>query len=938
MALIKQRIPISFTQGVDTKSDPKQVLPGRLLTLENGVFTSPGMIQKRNGLSSRTTRVDGRDRFSSGSALAAFKDEQLLFTGAEVHSWVPALEKWSFKGQASSVITRTDRLVSNGYAQSNMDVAALNGVELYAWEDSRGGVRCSTVDSTLRTRLAEDLLVSATGTRPTCVATSGELRVYFVDGDSLKYRSVATSTPSTLATEVVAVTDVSTITGSVGPVSTFTDESENVWTAFLSGSALAVSVHTYALTEIMPPTIVDANPGTVRNVTGFVASGSQANVYYEVTGSSSIDQLVKVVSVNASGSAIGTPTVWKRSVGLASEAWQHGPSWYLNCVHDSPLQATYFTFNSDGTAVSKSNPSIAGGLRASGSLSNVAAVGPGVYRFANAQKGRVESEGNTLFANPGLSSTELDFTSGNRYFSAPLADCLHVVGGTLGCYDGSTYAEHNFHVYPESVSGSTSTSHGSMEAGTRDYLATYEWDDAGGQRHRSATSVPVTVTTTGPTGSVTLTAPSLRLTNKANVEVCFYRTEALGDTFYRVTSPTHPTYNSGSADSVTYVDTLSDASLISREAVYTTGGTLDDFPAPPCDLTITCGGRVWVGGLEDGFTLAYSKLAVVGSPVGFNPALTLKVEQFGGRVTALGVIDSALIVFKRSCVYSVVGSGPNNLGAQGDFSVSRVTTDVGCRNPNSVVVTPDGLMFQSDKGIYLLDRAGSVSYVGALVAAYNRLTVTSATLVATRNQVRFTTDSSVTLAYDYAAKQWSTFTGGYASAVDSDVWGDRFVLLRANGSVAEETPGSFADDGGHVKLRLVTGHLSLAGLEGFQRVYKLIVLGDYKGPHRLLVQLGYDYNASFADSATIDAEAVMGLTPYGADSPYGEGSPYGGEFPRYEFDVRPSRQKCTAIRVSIEDQQSSAYNEGLSLSALTVEYGVKNGANKLGSRRRFSAR
>ncbi len=49
MALDKNKVPISFAQGLDTKSDPKQVQPGKFLTLENAVFLKNGMIQKCNG-------------------------------------------------------------------------------------------------------------------------------------------------------------------------------------------------------------------------------------------------------------------------------------------------------------------------------------------------------------------------------------------------------------------------------------------------------------------------------------------------------------------------------------------------------------------------------------------------------------------------------------------------------------------------------------------------------------------------------------------------------------------------------------------------------------------------------------------------------------------------------------------------------------------------
>lgn len=49
MPLERQVITMPLAQGVDTKTDDKQVVAGKLLELENGVFTRLKSIQKRNG-------------------------------------------------------------------------------------------------------------------------------------------------------------------------------------------------------------------------------------------------------------------------------------------------------------------------------------------------------------------------------------------------------------------------------------------------------------------------------------------------------------------------------------------------------------------------------------------------------------------------------------------------------------------------------------------------------------------------------------------------------------------------------------------------------------------------------------------------------------------------------------------------------------------------
>jgi endoglucanase len=1372
--LPRQRVPVTFHKGLDTKSDDKQAIPGSLSTLENGVFVNPGSIQKRHGLTSWNTRVEGADRFRSGSALGTYEDELLVFTGDEVYSRIDAVDRWARRGTAHSVVTRTDVLFGDSYEQSDPDVASLNGVEVYAWEDSRGGVRYSAVDSTTRANIVQDVSINAAAACPRVVEFNDQLVVLYAEGNSIKHRRIDSLTPSSIASEVAFVTDAtssfaydalalgdrlffayattagktalnyldtsftpytaSLFSGSGGAIGLWSDAQQRVWLGYTSGSStLCAAVATYGLSTVMTGTVIDFAEAPIVNLTGYVASGSMASVYYELSASRASNQWIKVAGVDtnavysvvtgssvvtsqsfssslnyyssmsfrgvnlvgpewgsplaavpsqqypgtgagwtywfpstddvlyfkqegfntirmavqwervqpmldgplsssywdpwksianyalsqsmnvvlvvrdsaaryvsgayaylgegtltnahfsnlwgqlasawkhastgsanapgkvifdlmneptdrvgpggddagwawltasnaaitairdtgatnaiwvpghawnnsqgfgsswagtppstyllgitssaspwyvtthnypetshgdpstsissdtilrtraqtvvdwcrdngkqcvfgefaASGSlasdtrpervikdfmafceeygdvvkgwswwasgldyrnandpqstftesaysispiphislsgtsapqldwletwltsstswttstyyvtagsgssvvsSIGTGSVWMRSVGLASKVWRHGEDYFLNGVHDSTYQPTYLTFKQEGTIVSKANPELAGGLRGSRTLSNVVETSPGVFRYANVRKGRLVSEDNVFYAPADVSSTELDFASERGFLSAPMARNLHVVGGVLGCYDGGSYAEHNFHVYPEGLSGSWQSNGGSITAGTRQYVAVYEWPDRPGQVHRSAASLPLSMTTTGSTAHVTMSVPTLRLTGKQGTQVALYRTENNGDLFYKVTSNTAPLFNTRSVDTVTFVDTLSDTSLLSRELLYTVGGVLDNYPAPPSSLTVSAVRRVWVASSEDGVTLHYSKLPNEGEPVAFNPALTVRLPADGGRVTALAELDDKLVAFKRDRVYGVYGAGYDNLGGGQNFNYSLITTDVGCVEPNSVVFTTQGLLFKSSKGIYLLDRSLQVKYVGAAVEAFNDLTITSATLVGDTNQVRFTSEEGTALVYDYAFDQWSTFTNH--AAVDSDVWNDRFVLLRSSGVVAEEDADSFTDDGSHVKLKLVTSWLSFAGIQGFQRVRRLQVLGEYLGAHSLRVKVGYDFNPNFAHEELKDVTATMALTEYGDDSPYGSGTPYGGEHPLYQFTTHLAKQKCTSLRVSLEDEQSSSYNEGLSLSGVAFEVGVKQGGNKLGGSR-----
>ena len=282
------------------------------------------------------------------------------------------------------------------------------------------------------------------------------------------------------------------------------------------------------------------------------------------------------------------------------------------------------------------------------------------------------------------------------------------------------------------------------------------------------------------------------------------------------------------------------------------------------------------------------------------------------------------MIFKGTSIFRLTGRGPDATGALDDYSGAiLVTTDCGCSNPRSVVIIPDGLIFQSAKGIYLLTRAMEAKYIGADVEAFSGNLVTGGALIPTTNQIRLTlADSSegpLAVEYDYYAGQWSSLTN--VSAVDATLWNDTFLYLRSSGVVLQETAGVFSDNGSYVRMRLMTSWLQFAQLAGFQRIYELEITGQFKSAHRLRIRAAYDFNPALIQEAYIDPE---GGTAYG-EGPFGDGV-YGGDFPTYIWRFYPEWQKCTAIRFVIEDVQSgTTTGESLNLSGLSLEIGIKKG-------------
>lgn len=504
MPLQFQTIPITFVEGLDTKTDFKTGLQTKLLELQNGVFTHKGSISKRFGYDELSTNIDGGDHITSGVALSTYKDELLCFDGSRVYSRLNATERWADRGQAISVIVSSDPVIANGYEQSNPVLCvSSSGIEVYAWEDSRGHIRYSVLDTATRAFIVSDGIVSTTGTHPRAAALGNYVLVFFADSGSLKYRAINITQPSVLDNEVVFTTaldpdaphfdivnigkriyvasttygggtDVNYITsnldigGSVAhsssdatqAISCWSDSSQNIWIACVDSDTVSVYVLTYLLWSMLSTTVVDAI-ANIDNISGVATSSTTSTLFYTISADNDINYYVRKSTITSTGTT-GTPSVFARSVGLASKPFMYNETLHLNVSYASNLQATIFTLDADATVIAKMHQMLSGGHRSNNTLSSVAEPSTGVFRFAATKKGRLISEDvvedgygqqinkTGLFTLNGVVSHELNFDSSNQFISCTLGDNLYIVGGIVQSYDGVQATEANFNLYPDS--------------------------------------------------------------------------------------------------------------------------------------------------------------------------------------------------------------------------------------------------------------------------------------------------------------------------------------------------------------------------------------------------------------------------------------------------------------------------------------------------------
>jgi hypothetical protein len=673
---------------------------------------------------------------------------------------------------------------------------------------------------------------------------------------------------------------------------------------------------------------VDATAtANVRQLAGHFDDPSTVTILWEVPGSSRIYDTVKR---GRFASGAWTTIALAPSYSLYSRTAKNSADgkWYFIGAYDSPTaQSCYALLTCDDYAGVSNNraapacfvmPGEGGGRRAAqSSVTNLIASGS-TFLCTLPRKRRVTVAGVAATQGRVLQLVTFSDALPTASRARELGGVTYLPGGLVYVDDGQSCRPAVFPRYPEVPALVSFTGGGGMTSGkTYGYRLVLKRKDSAGRIIRSAGSVPVTITLGASDNLVQLTIPNPYLywcDFLAYIEIEIYRVGPIesGATLYNLVGTTVFNQNT---DTLTIVnDFMSDATAALGEVAYFTGNVEENIAPPSCSLLEVNGGRLWIVNAEDPSELRYSKQSKAGAIPGFTPDFALRIDGDGrGGITALGSMDGRLVVFKDGAIWVVSGDGPNDLG-QGSFSPPQIIsreTGVPAGLARSVVSTPDGLMFQSPRGIYLLGRGLGLEYIGAPVELYTlAANVVDASTVRGTTQVRFLMASGRCLVWDYQAKAWSTFIlpVGASSAVGCVDANAGWYYVTADGKLRLEVAGAASDDGAAIVPVISLPHLSFAGLSGYQRLYSLDLLFDVLGNHTFSVDAEFNYSGALTGSPK--TKAVTTATPTA----------------QVQYPPPDGLAKCTAMRPVIT-VSGSPVSGTFRLTSVTAQVGIKSGTN-----------
>lgn len=550
-----------------------------------------------------------------------------------------------------------------------------------------------------------------------------------------------------------------------------------------------------------------------------------------------------------------------------------------------------------------------------------------------------------------LTRTQFDFkpATPSSIVTLPTGGVL-ITGAIPLQYDGQALVEAGFSSAPElttapllpgtGIGGTSATAdEGQVAAGTYTYYTCFCRRDAYGNIIRSSPSAPYIVTLTNPTNIVVF--PVIYYSNVPGAYIEYYRTT--------LTNPDEPQLVAKVPNGTSFIDTHADADLKNNPTLYTYSGEYPNDP-PPAIHSIAFGEtRAYLIPSDARNSLWCSKKYSPGHSVEWSTNLILtEGGTNNGQFTAVAVLDSNVIVFKRDQIIYFTGDGPDNAGATGSFtSFQKLSSDVGCIDPGSLAVIPNGLLFRSQRGIELLSRGLQVSYVGFPVEplVQSLTTIASAVVMPKYQQVRFvpSTPGQPVLVYDYLGNRWSTYSN-MASVSAANVMGNYWWISTDGTKCNVETPGAFLDAGSDfIPMTLETPEIPMNGPQGWGRLYRFSLLGEYKSPHTLSVSFAYDHAETYSDVVTYSALDANALDPTVTDAVY-----YDGHSNKKADVVTPPcaeqfrmsrvpRQVMQTVRFMLQDAPFSGYymsdgaqvsanllfGEGCAISNITLEVGQK---------------
>lgn len=231
MPLEFNTVSLALGSGLDTKTDPKQTMPSKVLVLTDSIFTKSKQWRKRNGYDALTTSIVGGGSISNPKMVASYRYELICAAtssaGNRLFSYSETLSAWADVGKYNSIaVSKTvinsevsnlsgSTIVSDGSV--NPSSVTSGNITLYSFDSGSSGIYYDTLITVIDNQTGQHLCdaVSVTtgsssgafahvkGFSKAVLLGTSTFAVFYI-GDSTA--SIGSTATSTLCYRVITIT------------------------------------------------------------------------------------------------------------------------------------------------------------------------------------------------------------------------------------------------------------------------------------------------------------------------------------------------------------------------------------------------------------------------------------------------------------------------------------------------------------------------------------------------------------------------------------------------------------------------------------------------------------------------------------------------------------------------------------------------------------
>lgn len=476
-------------------------------------------------------------------------------------------------------------------------------------------------------------------------------------------------------------------------------------------------------------------------------------------------------------------------------------------------------------------------------------------------------------------------------------------------YTGATFAEDGIGLIPEVLTIANGGA-GSL-TGAQEYVVVDEWTDNNGQRVRSPSGLPFSIS--GSSFQVTLTGLHNHVTRKQGMTHSVYRTVIKGGVqtveHYKVSGSLQGgTYlggivtNDDTSNTWTFTDNMIDSVAANNEVLYTDKGYLDRFPAPAFSVGLATFDRIILWGYDRALWVSGQKTE--GDAFWFHPDLRIPLPT-QEDVTAIKMLDDGIVVLCDGGSIFMFPNGPwPDATGGGSFPTPReLPFSNGCTGFAETI--SDGVIYSAQQGgIWLITRDFKNAYVGSPVEDEKAEDETFVG-VATDDKQRtvFLTSGGNALVYDQVTGVWGTWSlPGGPSLITAHK--GRVAYIPQSGAPYRQVIGQYFDGTNTPIVTMARLRAAPGGIRRFKRMWQVQMIGEWLGDHDMSV------TASIDDIVTNAPTATQSWTPT-STGPY-----------VYELPANAATELAAAVDYIFQDSFPRGASRGFALEALSIFAGL----------------